>query len=221
MPNWCGNSLKIFGDDDEVAKFMEENINEDNELSFAMSCPDPDAATDDDYQNSWCIENWGTKWDARECEIDDCDNCIYFNTAWAPPEAWLEKVAEKYSSLQFTLRYEEGGCDFSGVLEYVDGKLVNDEDGCCGEYYGSKYCYHCEEYFEWDCCGLGGDWKHDFHICVECYDNASKIIKSAVRSKKIEKLPKMLACRRMGRNPIMDNYLMCKVFIPRLNECVA
>ena len=215
MPNWCDNYLQIGGDDDEVAKFMKENINEDDELSFAMSCPVPDDVTDDYH---WCIDNWGTKWDANDTKV--CDSDINFETAWSPPEAWLKKVAEKYTSLSFTLRYAEGGIGFSGVREYVDGNLVTELDGECGEYYGSKYCHNCQEDIWWEYCDA--DWKKkDFNMCTACYDAACKTIKSAVRSKKIQQLPKKLACRRMGRNAIMDNYLMSKVFIPRLNECVA
>ena len=37
---------------------------------------------------------------------------------------------------------------------------------------------------------------------------------------KVENLPKKLACMRMGRNAIVNNYLMRKVFIPRLHDCV-
>jgi len=214
MPNWCDNYLQIGGDDDEVAKFMKENINEDNELSFAMSYPIPDDVTD--YYH-WCFENWGTKWEPDESQVDDSD--ITFQTAWGPPDLWLKEVAEKYSSLSFTLRYAEPGMGFSGLLEYVDGNLVTELYGGCGEYYGSKYCDNCEEDINWDCCDT--DWKDDFDMCVTCFDEACKTIKNAVRSKKIQQLPKKLACRRMGRNAIMDNYLMSKVFIPRLNECVA
>ena len=37
---------------------------------------------------------------------------------------------------------------------------------------------------------------------------------------KVENLPKKLACMRVGRNAIVNNYLMRKVFIPRLHDCV-
>jgi hypothetical protein len=215
MPNWCENYLQIIGDDDEVAKFMKENVNEDNELSFAMSCPVPEEL--EDWDNRWCIENWGTKWDANET-IED-DEGTHFNTAWGPPRVWLEKVAEKYSYLQFSLRYAEEGMDFSGLVEYQNGECITDEDDVCGEYFGYKYCHNCQAEIWWEY--RDTDWNDEFNMCTNCFGNACKTIKNAVRSKKIEQLPKKLAYKRMGRNPIMDNYLMCKVFIPRLNECVA
>lgn len=216
MPNWCHNYLQICGSDDEVAKFMKENLNEDNELSFAMSCPVPEELGDWDYR--WCVANWGTKWEP-EMEIESEDHDLYFNTAWGPPTDWLKTVAEKYTSLLFHLRYAETNCDFSGLVEYEDGECITDEDDECGEYYGYKWCDNCEEDISWQ--DRNTDWNYKFCMCTNCFDNACKTIKNAVRSKKIQQLPKKLACRRMGRNPIMDNYLMCKVFIPRLNECVA
>jgi len=215
MPDWCDNHLQICGSDDEVAKFMKENLNRDNELLFEMSVPNPNG----EYNNLWCIENWGTKWEPNMIYDKPENQEIYFYTAWTPPTAWLEKVAEKYTSLQFTLRYAESGIGFSGILEYVDGSLVTELVDECGEYYGGKYCYNCKYDIWWEVCDTY--WKDDFNMCVECFDKACITIKNAVRSKKIQQLPKKLACRRMGRNPIMDNYLMCKVFIPRLNECVA
>ena len=195
MPNWCDNYLEIIGDDDEFAKFMKENVNEDNELSFAMSVPDPDEVKDkpltvlEGYTNNWYIENWGTKWNAQASQVGDDD--ITFQTAWGPPVAWLKKVAEKYASLEFTLRYAECGVGFSGLIEYhqadADGCVGGHRWGDCGDYYGEKYCDNCGGTWQWDCCET--DWKHDYDMCVKCYDNACKTIKSTVRSKKIEKLP--------------------------------
>jgi len=215
MPNWCDNHLQICGSDDEVAKFMKENVNEDDELSFAMSCPIPDDDTDN-YR--WCIENWGTKWEPDMVQEPE-DQDFYFNTAWCPPTAWLKTVAEKYTSLSFHLRYAESGCDFSGLVEYENGECITDEGDICGEYYGYKWCHNCQENIYWEY--RDPDWNNQLCMCTACVRDACKTIKNAVRSKKIQQLPKKLACRRMGRNPIMDNYLMCKVFIPRLNECVA
>ena len=215
MPNWCDNHLQIGGSDDDIKKFIKENVNEDNELSFAMSCPVPEQLGEWDY--GWCIENWGTKWEANDSHVYDQD--IHFETAWGPPKPWLEKVAEKYTSLSFTLRYAECGMDFSGLIEYQNGECITNEDGECGEYYGYKWCHNCENDISWKDCDT--DWNYDFNMCTACFDDACETIKHAVRSKKIQQLPKKLACRRMGRNPIMDNYLMCKVFIPRLQECVV
>ena len=84
---------------------------------------------------SWCIENWGTKWDAiGDCEWDDVPDEngegnaeVRFDTAWSPPVAWLEHVAEMYPALHFTLHYREDGCCFKGVAVADGGEIVTDE----------------------------------------------------------------------------------------------
>lgn len=40
---------------------------------------------------SWCIANWGTKWNA--CEVYISDNLIEFQTAWNVPDGILEAFA--------------------------------------------------------------------------------------------------------------------------------
>ena len=39
-----------------------------------------------------------------------------FDSAWAPPEGAIRKIALDFPDLTFRLEYAEGGCDFSGVL---------------------------------------------------------------------------------------------------------
>ena len=40
----------------------------------------------------WCVENWGTKWNA--CEVQVSDYTIEFSTAWAFAEPVMRKLAE-------------------------------------------------------------------------------------------------------------------------------
>lgn len=40
----------------------------------------------------WSIENWGTKWNAYDCYINE--DCATFSTAWACPKEWLQALAE-------------------------------------------------------------------------------------------------------------------------------
>ena len=103
--------------------------------------------------------------------------------------------------------------DFSGcaIIQNGDGEVIR---GNCGEFYGERQCEFCEdEYITWD-------EERRYNCCECCEKNSFNTIGKFVRKKKIENLPKKLACMRIGRNAILDNYLMRKVFIPRLNECV-
>lgn len=85
----------------------------------------------DNYWYSWRMNNWGTKWDAAEASLDIQDNedgtsTAYYNfeTAWSPPEAWLEEVAPNYTDLSIKLEYREEGVGFAGFLGFHKGSIV-------------------------------------------------------------------------------------------------
>ncbi len=84
-----------------------------------------------DWYN-WRVDKWGTKWDAAEsCICDDEDELfsVEYDTAWGPNIAWVKYVAKAFPALQFSLTFEEPGCNFCGIYE-VKGE---DEDLMEGE----------------------------------------------------------------------------------------
>ncbi len=70
----------------------------------------------------WSIENWGTKWNSRDTELNG--NCYSFWTAWNPCSPVIEKLAEMFPDASFYYRYDESGMGFCGVEKYEGGKLV-------------------------------------------------------------------------------------------------
>jgi len=74
---------------------------------------------------SWCLENWGTKWDVGPQDIkilaDEDDYLrLWFHTAWSPPqgvyEALLELIDDNGLDIQVTWFYDEQGMQFAGYL---------------------------------------------------------------------------------------------------------
>jgi len=58
--------------------------------------------TNDDRWYHWCIQNWGTKWDACDKSIDWEDDeilALTFNTAWSPPEGIVENCVKSIQTL--------------------------------------------------------------------------------------------------------------------------
>ena len=56
----------------------------------------PDGKNDDRWY-SWCVDNWGTKWDMCDkytAEIEEGWAEFGFNTAWGPPQGIYEKITE-------------------------------------------------------------------------------------------------------------------------------
>ena len=70
----------------------------------------------------WCIENWGTKWEA--CETEVVDNVINFETAWSPCTPIVEKLAELFPEIQFIYTYFEPGVSLAGIEKYQNGDCV-------------------------------------------------------------------------------------------------
>ena len=115
MPNHCYNEIQIVSDKglEPIRKLIvNENklpieewteLNEDTQLiDFNLIAPQPkfDSPEPESFDGwyEWNCANWGTKWNAYECEIleDHTDILeIKFTTAWCPPEAWVKRLAKK------------------------------------------------------------------------------------------------------------------------------
>ena len=66
----------------------------------------------------WCINNWGTKWNAYEENLKEGRNMLTyaFTTAWSPPEKVLNKMATMFPKLNFKDTWSEEGGN-KGVIE--------------------------------------------------------------------------------------------------------
>jgi hypothetical protein len=87
---------------------------------------------------TWCVEKWGTKWDARHVDLDSAvaGRLQYmFSTAWSPPLPVIGVMSEQFPSLLIDLKYWEGSMGFAGRLR-VKNRRVRCDD--CHEYYGSR-----------------------------------------------------------------------------------
>ena len=149
MPNHCSNILTVTTSNntiEPIQKFYAENLETGNDkedisfshLSFGKNVPIPEEKKNDWY--NWNCQNWGTKWDAYDVDIDDNNDIFtyYFNTAWSPPTSWLNEVASKYPNLDFTLEYSEPGCDFGGKMNFINGEITLDESYNLSEYNWEK-----------------------------------------------------------------------------------
>jgi hypothetical protein len=49
----------------------------------------------------WCVEHWGTKWEALEASIiDEEQDIISFETAWSAPNPVIDKLAEMFPDVE-------------------------------------------------------------------------------------------------------------------------
>ena len=144
MPNHCHNRVTFYSDDkpeliqklhkifksEEVfTQFVPEpdwatTPNEAGELSAKdpsepMFPPKfPDGTVDDRWYN-WRLQNWGTKWDCYEVDIDDSELEygfeVTFDTAWSPPEEICAAIKEQFD-VSCSWFFDEPGMEVAGYL---------------------------------------------------------------------------------------------------------
>ena len=148
MPNWCQNYLTVSITDQTTIENLNDffffNKSEKSKLDFNKLIPMPEDIRNTNSPNNsetkqelidkygvdnwyeWCVQNWGTKWNANSEMIvhNNVDSIKYiFDTAWAPPIPWIMKLIEKYPNFNINLEYEEPMMNFGGKIEFNNGEL--------------------------------------------------------------------------------------------------
>jgi hypothetical protein len=112
MPNWVSNSLQaIKGDPKEVFDLIRT---EQSVFAFNNLVPMPEHIKNCDEEvdlagfkvtawYKWSLQNWGTKWNAREAKYStkDPEHVVWFDTAWAPPVPVFESPAKQFPSAAY------------------------------------------------------------------------------------------------------------------------
>ena len=139
MPNWCEDTITVEGPTEALNEFLaaaksevEEygEVDVKTDLSLAKLYPIP---SDADWY-SWCITNWGTKWDVESCHAvisHDGENSraiFETQTAWNPPLSAFHHISTLFPALEFHIVYDEPGMDFAGVQVIQDGEVISNEE---------------------------------------------------------------------------------------------
>lgn len=76
---------------------------------------------------TWCINYWGTKWNASEIEIKD--NMISFETAWVCPTNILIALSKKFSTTKFSFKCASEDIGVNSFLGTIsDGIITKSPD---------------------------------------------------------------------------------------------
>ena len=123
MPNWCANQLTVTGATPELCAYLKEHgfsFEKIHPVAEPAGCP-PSGIT------QLLIDAWGTKWDLDEPDqLRVADELLdtgiaYFDTAWSPPLAALEKLSAMFPDASFGLTYCEPGMSFAGSAAFKAG----------------------------------------------------------------------------------------------------
>ena len=115
MPNWCMNTVTFSHDDPNKIAEMRKAAEEGKLFEYF-------GPYDGEWDIFWCTENWGTKWEPNNIDIqNETENSIdmWFETAWAPPIEFFDKLGEQGFTVSAT--YDEEGMAFIGEYTTEDG----------------------------------------------------------------------------------------------------
>ena len=78
----------------------------------------------------WCIDKWGTKWDACDADCDCYEQIITitFDTAWSTPVPIFIELSKQYPSFVICVEYadEDLGCN-CGTYAIWEGEIQEEE----------------------------------------------------------------------------------------------
>jgi hypothetical protein len=128
MPIWTRNKITVTGDKEDL------NIINDAQFSFHVFRPCP--CYEEDDSDSWCCNNWGTKWDVLNPDGEPDDNWGYHSVNYDeafgvlhanllthnnPPIELLRYVSEKMPTLNINLMYYTDDNNECGEVVFKKG----------------------------------------------------------------------------------------------------
>ena len=155
MPNWCQNRVDVYSENkDDLEKVLDIFNNKEAVFGQVIPEPDwskipfkgelpkvremkaPNGepfgtvtefsdGTQDTRWYDWRIENWDTKWDVHEVDIEEErwgsaneleSFTAEFQTAWSPPEGICMRLRQLFPNVSISWFYDEPGCQVAGYL---------------------------------------------------------------------------------------------------------
>ena len=140
MPNWCQNRAIFTFPNQEIRQKFETAIKD--EYLFSAFVPLDINSGDEKWDLEKAIELWGTKWEPSDIRIgetpvsmdnSDIELNLSFETAWAPPIGFYERLNKIYGIFVFAMFHEAG--------EQVFGKCIYRESVEKIDYYNYPNTY--------------------------------------------------------------------------------
>ena len=123
MPNYVLNSL-TFSVEDSTEDIL-EYIRGKTEFDFDKINPIPPEISEKDLRY-WCIQNWGTKWNAEDIEVtvDDEVRAILFRTPWGPPLEIYTILSKIFPETLFEFQFLKESKRYGGAGLVQNGELT-------------------------------------------------------------------------------------------------
>jgi hypothetical protein len=115
MPNYCDNLLTLTHSDPAMITRAIEAFKRGQFCSEFVPQPE-----DEEDWYSWNVNNWGTKWDVGNEDVNEQTDPntfeVSFDSAWTPPSELYETLQEEYG-FEVIAYYYEPGCAFCGKFD--------------------------------------------------------------------------------------------------------
>lgn len=136
MPNHCTNEITVsFETENDCKDFLHFVSGADSEgeispFTFNKIIPLPKRSEqfpNGKWDYNWCRENWGTKWDAYDVNVErEGEQAqIFFLTAWGPPHPIIRKLDKLFKFEYIRWFYRDEADMFCGYLDIDEG--INDD----------------------------------------------------------------------------------------------
>ena len=112
MPNWCHNIASFHHNDTIMIQKLLHGAEHGLLQEFIPH--------QKHHNPNWCVENWGTKWEAKDTTINKKDTNtieLSFNTAWSPPINFYKTMIN--NGFEIKAVYKESGLMFIG--QFING----------------------------------------------------------------------------------------------------
>ncbi len=75
----------------------------------------------------WAIENWGTKWNAYDCEKES-DNVYVFDTAWSPVPSLIKMMSKEFPNvvIDYMFSDEDTGSNCGNII-FKNDTIIDEE----------------------------------------------------------------------------------------------
>ena len=129
MPNWTRNNVTVEGDAETLKMISDAEF----DFQTMHPCPFISGSGEDTVSQEgwyeWCCNHWGTKWTARDIDIDYTEGetilTANFNTAWCAPHGVLAYMTTIFPALKITNEWQQEGYECVGITSYCEGVFVS------------------------------------------------------------------------------------------------
>jgi hypothetical protein len=128
MSKWCRNLIEVSKGD---AKEVFDSIRgADSLFDFNQLIPMPTDVenSDDDAYENWCVQNWGTEWNAVEPRYLTDRKVIRFDTASSPPGPVFEALAKKFPTHELLMYSDDHDRNRHLTFTAKDGNVTSTQD---------------------------------------------------------------------------------------------